>query len=72
MKNQIIDYSLTNELKQLIIDNPNLPLVFLCGDEVNDGDYRYAFATNVTASVGEILDGPFNELQEIYLPIGGT
>ena len=52
-------YALTNksdELKKLILENPDLPIVVLAGEEANNGDYGYMFCTNVSFSIEEILD----------------
>ena len=51
-----MNYELANKLRELILENPELPIVVFAGDEVNDGDYTYMTATNVTAEVGEVLD----------------
>lgn len=45
-----------DKLKQLIMENPDLPLVILAGEDANDGDYSYVFCTSVSAEIGEILD----------------
>lgn len=29
----------TTELRKLIIENPNLPLLIFCGEEANSGNY---------------------------------
>ena len=52
------DYSFINEckeLKRLIIENPDLPLMFFHEDT---GDYRsgYISCSSVTAKKGEVLD----------------
>ena len=45
------------ELRQLIIDNPDLPLVVFAGEDANNnGDYMYCACTHVSAYVGEFLD----------------
>lgn len=44
------------ELRQLIIDNPDLPLVVFAGDDANSGDYMYTSCSHVSAYVGEFLD----------------
>ena len=66
MRHQIINYELTQELRKLIQENPDLPIVVFVGDEVNTGDYRYMTATSVTAVVGEICDHPFPRGENIY------
>lgn len=46
----------TEELKQMILDNPELPLLMLAGDCANSGDYPYMVCMSVTSYVGEVLD----------------
>lgn len=45
------------ELRRLIIDNPDLPLVVFAGEDANSGgDYMYCSCSHVSAYVGEFLD----------------
>jgi hypothetical protein len=45
------------ELRQLIIDNPGLPLLVFAGEDANcGGDYNYTSCSRVRASIGEFLD----------------
>ena len=46
----------TDKLRQLIIENPELPLVVLANDQANDGDYSYMFCSSIYAELGELLD----------------
>lgn len=49
--------SSAEELRQLVIDNPGLPLLVFAGEEANcGGDYSYMSCSHVSASVGEFLD----------------
>jgi hypothetical protein len=45
-----------DELRQLIIDNPGLPLLVFAGEDANSGDYSYMSCSSVSASVEEFLD----------------
>ena len=45
-----------DDLKRLIKENPELPLVVLAGEDANGGDYGFMFCDRVDAYVGEILD----------------
>ena len=56
MKSGLVNYEIANELRKLILENPELPILVFVGDEVNTGDYRYMSAADVTAVVGEVLD----------------
>lgn len=56
------DYSLStvsDELKKLIIENPDLPIVVLAGEEANSGDYSWMFCTDIYFRIDEILDCDF-------------
>ena len=44
------------ELRQLIIDNPGLPLLVFAGEDANSGDWYYMSCSFVRAYVGEFLD----------------
>jgi len=52
------------ELRKLIAENPDLPIVVLAGEEANNcGDYYWMYCSEVSASLDEILDTttPYNE-----------
>ncbi len=44
------------ELRQLILDNPGLPLLVFAGEDANMGDYNYMSCSSIQAYVGEFLD----------------
>ena len=46
----------TDELKQLIVENPDLPIVVFAGDDANIGDYSYTSCSYIKAYKGEFLD----------------
>ena len=47
----------TDELKQLISEYPDYPIVVLCNYEVcNDDSYNWWYAPDLRFSIGEILD----------------
>lgn len=53
------DYYFLNEckeLKKLIAENPDLPLMFLADDTGNDGTYSYMSCSEIRAHKGQILD----------------
>ena len=45
-----------DELKQLIVENPDLPILVFAGDNANNGDYAYMGCSYVSAEKGEFLD----------------
>lgn len=46
----------TTELKKLILEHPDYPIVVLVSEEANSGDYSWMYASDITFAVGEILD----------------
>lgn len=53
------NYTLTkksDELKKLILENPDLPIVVLAGEESNGGDYPWVFCSSISFGIDEILD----------------
>ncbi len=46
----------TKTLRELILENPDLPLVMLATDEANDGEWSTMFCSKVFAEIGEFLD----------------
>lgn len=45
-----------DELKQLIVENPDLPILVFAGDDANNGDYSYMSCSYIKAYKGEFLD----------------
>lgn len=45
-----------DELRQLIRENPTLPLLVFAGEEANSGDYSYMSCSYIKAYKGEFLD----------------
>lgn len=46
----------TDELRQLVIDNPELPLLVFSGEDVGGTDYSYTSCSYCSAQKGEFLD----------------
>lgn len=46
----------TNELKTLISNNPNLPIVILAGDCATDGEHSSTYCSDIKFYINEILD----------------
>lgn len=46
----------SDELKKLILENPDLPIVVLAGEEANGGDYGWMFCSYISFHIDEILD----------------
>lgn len=45
-----------DELRKLILEYPDLPLLVFAGEECNDGDSRYMSCSHVSARLGEVLN----------------
>lgn len=56
MNNTSLNCSLndTTKLRNLILENPKLPLLIFCGEEVNDGDYPYEQAYVNSGKIKEL------------------
>lgn len=46
----------TDELRQLLIEHPDLPMLVFAGEDCNRGDYTYMSCSRVSTSIGEYLD----------------
>lgn len=46
----------SKELRRLIAENPDLPIVVLAGEEANNGDWWWMYCSSVDCSLGLILD----------------
>lgn len=60
-------YSLTeksDELKKLILENPDLPIVVLAGENANDGYYGWMYCSSISFSIDEILDCDFYDYND--------
>ena len=56
----------TEELKRMITENPDLPIVVIAGSEANTGEVSTMYCADIRFSVGEILDCevPYTECVE--------
>ena len=54
----------SEELKKLILENPDLPIVVLAGEEANDGYWGWMYCSSITFSIGEILDCDFYDVDD--------
>lgn len=55
LKKTIDLFNSTEELRKLIIENPDLPLIVFAGESANTGDYSSTSCSDVRAYIGEIL-----------------
>lgn len=64
----IKEYSLvkeTDELRKLILENPDLPIVVLAGQDANIGEYGWTYCSYISFGIGEILDCDFYDYDDI-------
>ena len=52
----------TDELRKIIIDNPDLPLLVFAGEDANIGDWSYMSCSHINVCLGEVLDFDADEL----------
>lgn len=55
---QPLSYLMTDgkKIRDLILSNPDLPLVFMATDDANAGDYWKQVCCSIHAEIGEVLD----------------
>lgn len=58
MNNGYITQS-TEELKKLILENPDLPIVVLAGEEAHCDGFYWAYCSSISFHIGEVLDCDF-------------
>lgn len=46
----------SDELRKLILENPDLPIVVLAGEDANSGEYCWMFCSSISFTIEEILD----------------
>ena len=49
----------TDELKKLIAEHPDYPIVVLAGEEANNGDHGWMYCSYISFGVEDILDTDF-------------
>lgn len=53
----------TEELKKLIAEHPDYPIVVLASEEANSGDYFWMYCSDISFGEGELLEAetPYND-----------
>ena len=46
----------SDELKKLILENPDLPIVVLASDDASCGDWAWTYCSSISFAISEILD----------------
>lgn len=54
----------TNELKKLILENPELPIVILANEDSNNADYGWTYCSRISFYIEEILDWDFYDYND--------
>lgn len=54
----------TDELKKLIAEHPDYPIVVLAGEDANVGDYGWMYCTDISFGLLEILDTDFYDFDD--------
>ena len=61
------NYSLTqktDELRKLILENPELPIVVLANHDSSSGDYSWTYCSSISFHIDEILDCDFYDYDD--------
>lgn len=64
------NYSLTqksDELKRLILENPDLPIVVLAGEEANNGWFYWMYCSNISFRIEEMLDCDYYDYDDAVI-----
>lgn len=56
------------ELRKLMSENPDLPIVVIAGEEANNGDYCWMYCSDVSFSIEYILDvkTPYDKEESVF------
>lgn len=64
------NYSLTqksDELRKLILENPELPIVVLAGQEANNGFFSWMYCSSISFGLDEILDCDYYDYDDAVI-----
>lgn len=54
----------SDELKKLIAENPDLPIVVLAGEEASSHDWYWTYCSSISFAISEILDCEFYDYDD--------
>ena len=57
----------TEELKKLIAEHPDYPIVVLAGEEANSGDCTWMYCSDISFDVEEILDAEYFDYNDAMI-----
>lgn len=55
----------SDELKKLILENPDLPIVVLAGEDANDGYWGWTYCSSISFGIDEILDYDYYDYDDV-------
>jgi hypothetical protein len=57
----------TDELKKLILENPDLPIVILANEDSSNADYGWTYCSRISFYIEEILDWDFYDYNDAVI-----
>mgnify|MGYP003292389680 CR=1 FL=1 len=57
----------TDELKRLILENPELPIVILADEDSSNADYGWTYCSRISFYIEEILDWDFYDYNDTVI-----
>lgn len=57
----------TDELKKLILENPELPIVILADEDSSNADYGWTYCSRISFYIEEILDWDFYDYNDTVI-----
>ena len=54
----------TDELRRLILENPDLPIVVLAGEEASGSGFYWTYCSSISFHIGEMLDCDFYDYDD--------
>lgn len=57
----------TDELKKLILENPELPIVILADEDSSNSDYGWTYCSRISFYIEEILDWDFYDYNDTVI-----
>lgn len=55
----------SDELKKLILENPDLPIVVLAGDDASSGYWGWTYCSSISFHIDEILDCDYYDYDDV-------
>ena len=65
VKEKLQYFSDNGELRRLILENPDLPIVVLTNEDSHNWDSYWMFCTNISYEIKEILDCDYSDYNDV-------